>query len=611
MSNNYIIISSIDWTTHWQMHQQLAKALVSNGKRVLFIENTGARGPKIGDANRIIQRIYNWSKSTHGFKEIENNLTVYSSLFIPLPYNKIAVFINNFIISSAIKKWMKILEFTSPIVITFLPTPLVHALIEELDAELIIYYCANNMSEAFPDMKRLAPWEKELFKKSDLVLSISEAISERAMASAKNVYLYPPGVDFELFNNTQTNSSIPEDLNSLPQPIVGYVGALSGVLDQKLIIEMAIQMPLVTIALVGPVYTNINNLKKYSNIKILGLKAHKLIPAYMKGFNVGIIPYVVNDFTDSVYSCKLNEYLAMGLPVVATDMREIRNFVKQHGSLIMIGKDTSDFIEKVKLSFDDSNKAKRNERIAIAKSNGWLERYVGISKTINYHLETKKTKTNYNWQQKIIMIYRQKRFILIKRISLIIACYIFVFYSPIVWLAGDQLAVSHVPQKVDAIVVLSGDGETNYINQSYQRRTLDAINYFNNGYASQIIISSGRDQTFSETEIIKSLLTKRGVPEHAIYISSKYPKTTYENILLITHTLNERNIKSILLITSPYHSRRALWIFRKIVPELIVISPKVIDTPSKNIEWTTSMDKLRVIIYEYISIIYNYSKNQL
>jgi uncharacterized SAM-binding protein YcdF (DUF218 family) len=209
------------------------------------------------------------------------------------------------------------------------------------------------------------------------------------------------------------------------------------------------------------------------------------------------------------------------------------------------------------------------------------------------------------------MIYRQKRFILIKRISLIIACYIFVFYSPIVWLAGDQLAVSHVPQKVDAIVVLSGDGETNYINQSYQRRTLDAINYFNNGYASQIIISSGRDQTFSETEIIKSLLTKRGVPEHAIYISSKYPKTTYENILLITHTLNERNIKSILLITSPYHSRRALWIFRKIVPELIVISPKVIDTPSKNIEWTTSMDKLRVIIYEYISIIYNYSKNQL
>ena len=63
MSNDYIIISSIDWTTHWQLHQQLATALISNGNRVLFIENTGARGPRIGDANRIRERISNWIKS--------------------------------------------------------------------------------------------------------------------------------------------------------------------------------------------------------------------------------------------------------------------------------------------------------------------------------------------------------------------------------------------------------------------------------------------------------------------------------------------------------------------------------------------------------------------
>ena len=611
MSNNYIIISSIDWTTHWQMHQQLAKALVSNGKRVLFIENTGARGPKIGDAKRIKERVFNWIKSTHGFTDIENNLTIYSSLFIPLPYNKIAVFINNFLISTAIKKWMRIVEFSSPIIITFLPTPLAHALIKEFDSTLIIYYCANNMSEALPEMKKLVSWEEELFKKSDLVFSISEEISERAKVSAKYVYSYPAGVDFDLFKNAKDNATIPEDLNSLPKPIVGYVGALSGVLDQKLIIEMALQMPLVTFALIGPIYSDINNLKKYSNIKILGVKPHNLIPAYMKGFNIGIIPYVVNKFTDSVYSCKLNEYLAMGLPVVSTDMREIRSFVKRHGSMLLIGKDTSDFIVKVKLSIEDSNKAKRVQRIEIAKSNGWSERFIEISKTINYHLEIKKTNANYNWQQKIIMKYRQKRFILVKKISLIFVCYFFIFYSPIVWLAGDQLAVSHVPQKVDAIVVISGDGETSYINQGYQRRTLDAINYFNNGFASQIIIASGRDQKFSEMEIIKSLLIKRGIPENVIFITNKNPKSTYENILLIKYTLDEKNIKSILLLTSPYHSRRALWIFRKIDPELIVFAPKLIDSPNKEIEWSASVDQLRVIVYEYLSIIYNYTRNQL
>jgi len=611
MSNDYIIISSIDWTTHWQMHHQLAKALVSNGKRVLFIENTGARGPKKGDVSRIRERISNWIKSTHGFRDIENNLTIYSSLFIPFPYFKIAVFINNFFISKAIKKWMRIVEFHSPIVITFLPTPLAHALIKEFNPVLIIYYCANNMSEALPDMKKLGSWEEELFRKSDLVFSISEEIRERASASAKYVYSYPAGVDFSLFENAKVDTIIPEDLNTLPRPVVGYVGALSGVLDQKLIIEMAKQMPSVTFVLIGPTHTNINNLLQYSNIKILGIKQHNLIPAYMKGFDVGIIPYVVNKFTDSVYTCKLNEYLAMGLPVVSSDMREIRNFIDRHGSVLMIGKDTSDFIEKVKLSIAESNQAKRDKRIAIAKSNSWLERFVEISKTINYHLEIKRTNITDNWQEKIIKKYRQKRFILLKKVGLILGCYILLFHSPIVWIAGDQLAVRHEPEKVDAIVVLSGDGETSYINQSYQRRTLDAIKYFKNGYASQIIISSGRDQTFSEVEIIKSLLIKREISEDVIFITNEYPKSTFENILLIKDMLIKKNIKSIILITSPYHSRRALWIFRKTFPELIVLAPKVIDTPSKEIEWSASVDQLRVIVYEYVSIIYNYSKNQI
>ena len=88
--------------------QSFPKALVLNGKRVLFIENTVARGPKIRDASRIRERIYNWFKSTHGFTNIEKNLTIYSCLFIPLPYSKIAVFINNILISSVIKKWMRV-----------------------------------------------------------------------------------------------------------------------------------------------------------------------------------------------------------------------------------------------------------------------------------------------------------------------------------------------------------------------------------------------------------------------------------------------------------------------------------------------------------------------
>ena len=57
MINNYIIVSSIDWKTSWQTQHRLAKSLVDNGNKVLFIENTGIRNIKIKDRSRILSRL--------------------------------------------------------------------------------------------------------------------------------------------------------------------------------------------------------------------------------------------------------------------------------------------------------------------------------------------------------------------------------------------------------------------------------------------------------------------------------------------------------------------------------------------------------------------------
>ena len=87
---NFIIFSSIDWTTHWQLHHQLATSLVSTGNRVLFIENTGIRSANIGDIGRLGDRISNWRKGEHGFSSIDGNkLTSYSPILLPFPYSRI------------------------------------------------------------------------------------------------------------------------------------------------------------------------------------------------------------------------------------------------------------------------------------------------------------------------------------------------------------------------------------------------------------------------------------------------------------------------------------------------------------------------------------------
>ena len=82
-NKNVVIISSIDWSTHWQMHHQLATSIVDTGNRVLFVENTGARAPRLADIGRMRERIVNWVKSVRGFREVQPGLTVFSPLFLP------------------------------------------------------------------------------------------------------------------------------------------------------------------------------------------------------------------------------------------------------------------------------------------------------------------------------------------------------------------------------------------------------------------------------------------------------------------------------------------------------------------------------------------------
>ena len=600
---NIIIISSIDWTTHWQMHHQLATSFIAFGNRVLFVENTGARSPKAGDFNRIRERISNWLKSTRGFREVQPGLTVFSPLFLPFPYSMVAGSINRFFLSISIKRWMRIARFYDPVAITFLPTPLVQALVRDVDPNLVIYYCANDMAGSSPEMEKLRTWEDLLFVQADLVFAISEAILDRAAVFSKHVYLFPAGVDFALFSNAKENANIPDDLASVRGHIVGYVGALSGVVDQNLIIEMAARMPSVTFALVGPRYCDVSRLEGCSNIKLFGARPHDEVPAYIKGFDVALIPYVVNQFTDSVYPCKLNEYLAMGVPVVSTNMREIRRFKEKHGIVVEIGHDRTSFIDKVILALEGASGVKPEMRVAVAKSNGWEQRFTDISQVIDWHLNEKLVRRE-GWVEKFVTLYKYHRLLWAKRLGLIVAGYFLLFSTPLVWFAGSQLAVQHIPKVVDAIVVFSGDGESSYINQSYQRRTLDAIHYYKSGYAPLIILSSGKDQTFSEVEIIRSLMINRGVPQHAIQILEEYPRSTFQNVSLIKEKLVNKGARSIILITSPYHSRRALWVWRASMPELEVLAPIVVDTPKSSPQWKADFAQIKVICYEYVAIAY-------
>jgi uncharacterized SAM-binding protein YcdF (DUF218 family)/glycosyltransferase involved in cell wall biosynthesis len=607
---DYVIVSSIDWSEIWQMPQQLATSLVDSGHRVLFIENTGVRSPRLGDFSRIAQRIGSWLKSTKGFYDVRDNLTVFSPLFLPLPYSSFALAINQFMLSGSIGNWMRSYRFNNPVVITFLPTPLIDSIIKSIDPIMTIYYCANDMPGGSSSANQLRPYEDKFFAKVDAVLCNSNALMDKAKQFTNKTYLCPAGVNFDMFEEARMSCEVPVDLLAIVKPVVGYVGAISTVFDQHLLVYAAKMLPNVNFVLIGPVYTNITLLETCQNIKIFGKRPYHEMPAYIKGFDVALIPYIKNAFTDAVYSCKLNEYLAMGSLVVATDLRELRMYVQQYGNVLEIAKTKEDFVEKIFSALFKSIDANKSARINAARLNSWDERFKGICGVVN-NILIEKNSIKSNWRSRFTKQYLSNRIRIFKIFLAVIFLYMLIFQSPLVWFAGDYLSLKQEPKQADAIVIFSGDGESSYINQSYQRRTIDGIRYFKLGYAPLIILSSGRDQTFSEVSIIRQLLINNGVPEHSIKVQEKYPSSTFENVSDVKILLSEQKVKSVLFITSPYHSRRSLLVWKKVMPNLVVTVPAVVDTPKTTPQWRASTDQIKVICYEYAAIVYYWWKGYL
>ena len=606
-SRDYVIISSIDWSRNWQMHQQLATSLVESGHRVLFIENTGVRAPRAGDFGRIRDRIRNWLKSTRGFFDVKDNLTVFSPAFLPFPYSRFVLAINRYLLSSAIGNWMKIGRFDNPILISFLPTPLAQVLIEDIDPLLVVYYCADDMSGRSEGAARLKMHEESFLSKVDAVFCTSHVLFERAEKFNKHVLLFPAGVDFQKFEAARDSGKIPVDLAVLPKPVIGYVGSISAAFDQDLLAYAACAMPEATFVLIGPESADVSTLRACPNIKLLGKRPHADVPRYIKGFDVALIPYVKNAFTDAVYSCKLNEYLAMGQPVVTTDIREIRLYAERHGNILGIAKGKEDFVEKIRQALSTQDEAKQAARISAARENSWDQRFDDISGVIGQLLDAKNAE-RLSWQSRLTGLYRRGRMRIIRAGLILAASYGVLFLTPILWFAGDMLVMRDVPTTADAIVVFSGDGEPGYVNMSYQKRALDALTFYRAGYSNRIIVSSGKGNTISESEVVRALLLEHGLPSDAISINEEIPQSTWENVQLSVTKLKRDGARKVLFVTAPYHSLRAHLVWKKLAPELKVATVSVVDTPSEQPRWQTSHKIAKVIAYEYLAIVYYWWK---
>ncbi len=603
--HDILCISSIDWDFIWQGHQEIMSTLAAHNNRVLFVENTGVRAPRLRDLPRLKHRLTNWFKGIKGFREVRENLFVYSPLLFPFPYNRVARWLNHRLLLQALRRWMDAVGFRRPIFWTFLPTPLAYEVIRTLEPELTVYYCIDDFVSSSPQARRISRSEQQIFQVAALVFVTSEKLRQRASQFNTHVHFFPFGVSFEAFEQVRCGpNEVPEDLRALSsQSIVGYVGGVHQWVDQELLVHLATAMPQTHFVLVGPLQVDTGRLAQCPNIHLLGSRPHAEVPRYIKGFRVGMIPYRLCDYTAHVYPTKLNEYLAMGIPVVATNLPEIRRFNAEHGPVVAISQNAGEFVQAIEQGLTYTTPELIEQRIEISRQNSWETRVECMSALIEQQLAVRRQATS-QWEISLRRLYRVARRKVTRLALPLLAGYLLLFHSSLPWWVAGPLRGAEPTHQADAIVVFAGGvGESGKARGGYQERVKQAVDLYQQGLASQVIFSSGYTFVFREAEVMKELAVALGVPASAILVETQ-AADTHQNVIYVAKILQQHQWQSILLVSSPYHMRRSLLTWRKSAPEIQVIAVPVSVSQFYAHGRGANLEQLRGILQEYLAILF-------
>lgn len=605
-----LCLSSIDWDFIWQGHQEIMTRLGRQGHTVLFVENTGVRSPRLQDCGRIWSRLCNRWRGVAGFREVAPGVTAYAPLALPFPYFGPAIRFNAWMISRAVRRWLAAVGGDAPVAWTFLPTQLARAVLQEIEPKLTIYYCIDNFLASSEEARKVAESEEALFREADLVFVTSHELQSRAQRFRERAELFPFAVNFEAFEKFRKQPMAePADLAKIPRPRIGYLGGLHQWVDFPLLAGVARALPEMQFVLIGPEQADLSSLHGIPNLHLLGAKPHALLPAYLGGLDVATIPYRLTDYTRNVYPTKLNEYFAMGLPIVATPLPEVEAYNREFRDLVAIAHDTGEFVEKIRLCLQKGQDF-LEERIEAARANSWATRVEAMQRLISEKL-SRAVPAPRSWQESARRLTRKGWKPLTVASLLLVAGWFLIAHTPITWWCAEPLRIPASPVRADAIVVLAGGvGESGEAGQGYEERVAHAIDLYREGRAPRMVFSSGITRTFRETEVMRLLAVSRGVPPEAI-LEEKKGGGIRRSVLFLGELAHAQGWNDILLVTSPYNMRRAKAAWEKANPDIpAYASPPeqsgfYFHQPPKAHGWTgATWRQSRAILDEWLKIAY-------
>lgn len=265
--------------------------------------------------------------------------------------------------------------------------------VSELPHGLIVYDCVDEYG-AVPPYTEAPEWierqEAALCRAADLVFCTSQTLlAAKRPFHPEATYLVENVGDAAHFERALSSElAVPAELAALPRPVIGFTGAVNAEkLDIPWLEALASRRPAYSLVLIGPITPSpaIERLARAPNVHLLGHRDYAALPGYVKGFDVAMIPYALNEYTRGVFPLKFFEFLASGRPLVVSALPAL----ERHYDAVFVARSEAEFVALCDRAFADPEQG-RAARIELARNNSWEHRVERLMAHVDAAFERKR-----------------------------------------------------------------------------------------------------------------------------------------------------------------------------------------------------------------------------
>ena len=360
----------------------------SRDNRVLYINRAPDRATKI----KGVFKKQEPARTTEWISNIKSNLYVLNTQcvmesinFLPKKLFNGFNYLNGQKLANEIKWALAELNFKA--IILFIDNDFFRGvyLKELLNPEKFIYYIRDNLRSHEYFKKHGEACENMIARKADLIVANSTFLADLLKPINPNSHDIGQGCDFSLFRHDDPLK--PADFPDNDKPNIGYIGNIvSYRLDLKMMETICQKRMDWNWIFIGPEDESFKKSKLHSlsNVYFLGLKNENELWRYMQHMDTCINPQLKNGMTEGNYPRKIDEYLYMGKPVVATKT----NFMLGFSAYVHLFDTIQEFESKIEEALQEtSDNNKSLERKDFAASHSWrncTEKIYSLTKTLNY-----------------------------------------------------------------------------------------------------------------------------------------------------------------------------------------------------------------------------------